>query len=123
MMHIDENALICDFAETYRIYDYKSLPARLAAVYSVGLRENSRIKEKINEEDVPRDIFLQAVIADRLGLICYALSGGKASAPPSLVEMFLGIAEQQGKKETDAMAFLTPEDFQNAWKGGSDAGN
>ena len=27
MIKTDEDALICDLAETYQIYDYKSLPA------------------------------------------------------------------------------------------------
>ncbi len=41
MISRDEDALICDLAETYQIYNYKSLPARLVATLSVGLRDDS----------------------------------------------------------------------------------
>lgn len=44
MIAKDEDALICDLAETYRIFDYRSLPLKTVATFSVGLRENSRIK-------------------------------------------------------------------------------
>ena len=39
MIKTDEDALICDLAETYQIYDYKSLPAYMVATFSVGLRK------------------------------------------------------------------------------------
>ena len=35
MIKTDEDALICDLAETYQIYDYKSLPAYMVATFSV----------------------------------------------------------------------------------------
>ena len=44
MIEFDEDALICDLAETYHIFDYRSLPVQLVATLSVGLRDNSRIK-------------------------------------------------------------------------------
>lgn len=30
MLNTDEEALICDFAETYRIYNYKEIPCKMA---------------------------------------------------------------------------------------------
>ena len=33
MIKTDEDALICDLAETYQIYDYKSLPAYMVATF------------------------------------------------------------------------------------------
>ena len=44
MVALDEDALICDFAETYHIYDYRRLPVEYAATLAYGLRENSRIR-------------------------------------------------------------------------------
>lgn len=44
MIQTDEDALICDLAETYQIYDYRQLPAYQVAVFSYGLRDDSRIK-------------------------------------------------------------------------------
>ena len=46
MIRFDEDALICDLAETYHIYDYRSLPVKLVATLSAGLRDDSRIKLK-----------------------------------------------------------------------------
>ena len=44
MLNTDEEALVCDFAETYRIYNYKEIPCKMAAIYAKGLKENARIK-------------------------------------------------------------------------------
>ena len=51
MLKKDEEALICDFAETYHIYDYKRLPLTTVAALAVGLRENSRLKMAMNEAE------------------------------------------------------------------------
>ena len=84
MIRSDENALICDLAETYGVYDSKLLPARRVAIFSSGLREDSRIKRKISGEKISKDLFLRAVIADRLGMICYGLGFCVAGKPPSM---------------------------------------
>ena len=44
MIQTDEDALICDLAETYGIFDYRQLPADQVAVFAFGLRDDSRIK-------------------------------------------------------------------------------
>ena len=41
MIATDEDALICDFAETYHIYDYRSLDVEYAATLAYGLRDDS----------------------------------------------------------------------------------
>lgn len=114
---MDENALICDFAETYHIYDYRSLPARQAAIFAAGLRDTSRTMIRRNNERVPRELFIQAIIADRLGMIYYSMSDGTAKKPASLVNLLLGIDSQEGGHD-DIISFDTPEDFDKAWKGG-----
>ncbi|WP_070008887.1 hypothetical protein [Streptococcus agalactiae] len=48
MLKMDEDALVCDLAETYHIYDYKQLPPLKVAVFSLGLREESRINRVIS---------------------------------------------------------------------------
>jgi len=47
MIHTDEDALICDLAETYHIFNYRELPPSLAATLSVGLKDDSRIKKEV----------------------------------------------------------------------------
>lgn len=110
MVALDENALICDFAETYNIYDYKALPVKLAGTLASGLGENSRIKIKARGEKAPRDTILLAVIADRLGLLMHGLGGGKGKHPPLLVDMFIETEEPE-KPDT----FESGADFLAAW--------
>jgi hypothetical protein len=47
MLALDEDAFICDIAETYQIYDYKRVPCRLLGTLASGLRDSSRIKQKM----------------------------------------------------------------------------
>lgn len=106
MMIEDKNALICDLAETYGIYDYRQLPARLIAAFSVGLRENSRIKQKLNESPADDMTIFLASITDRLGLILTALTG--VEKPPSIVEHILGT---EATKNGHVLSFESPEEF------------
>ena len=66
-----------------------------------------------------RQLFMQAVIADRLGMICYALSEKSAEKPVSLVNLLLGKVEMEDVRK-DVVTFDTPEEFENAWKGGTE---
>ena len=67
MICLDENALICDLAETYGIYDYGSLPIDTVATLAVGLRDDSRIMMKMRGSKIPADAsFLLATIVDRI---------------------------------------------------------
>lgn len=75
MIALDEGALICDFAETYQIYNYKALPVSLAATLAVGLRDDSRIKLKRNGQLVSNTDVLLSVVADRLGVVCSWITG------------------------------------------------
>lgn len=112
MIRIDKGALLCDFAETYHIYDIRSLPARLAATYAVGLRDNSRIKMKITGTKAPEDILLLAMAVDRLTLLLWAKTkdGQRGrNKPESITEKLLGA--DTGKKREFAK-FDSPEDFE-----------
>ena len=114
MIATDENALICDLAETYQIYDYKSLPASRIAAFSVGLRDNSRIKLKMNNTKHSLDTLLLAAIADRLSLLVWVKSKDGAQGvnkPQSIMAKLLGEAE-----EKDVLAFDSPDAFETEWR-------
>lgn len=111
MIHIDENALICDLAETYHVLDYRSLPAKLVATLAAGLRDDSRIKMKMAGVTASRDTILMGVIADRLGLVIFGMSGGRGEIPESIAEGFY-IKE---KDENAVDAYDSPEEFKAAW--------
>lgn len=71
MINRDENALICDFAETYHIFDYKSLPVRLSATLAAGLPAGSRIMRALSGQKFSPEIMLLANIADSLNLLVW----------------------------------------------------
>lgn len=97
--------MICDLAETYRIYDYKALPVRTLAVLVCGLRDDSRVMQKIS--GLPGRLHLLAYIADRLTNIAWMLTGSKDN--PSY---FLFDKAEKGKRTE---SFSTPEAFQERW--------
>lgn len=72
MIRLDEEALICDLAETYNIFDYKKLALNELAIFACGLRDDSRIKLKMSENILSPNQFLLAGIQDRLSLLVYS---------------------------------------------------
>ena len=110
MIAKDEEALICDLAETYRIYDYKQLPPLRVAVFAVGLRENSRIKMRLNDQKTPIDTLIMAGIADRLSVLIWmqTADGRKGINRPT---MLVDTLVNKKPKETDVVVFKSGEDF------------
>lgn len=106
----DEDALICDLAETYHIYDYKSLPLSRVAIFAVGLRNDSRIKMKINGMKYPIETLLLASAIDRLSLLVWMNSkdGANGVNRPKVV-----LNELLGKEnEKDIEAFVSSDAFE-----------
>lgn len=110
MIAVDEDALICDFADTYHIYDYRELPATYAAKLACGLRDDSRIKMKVSGYDVPLDTLLSAYLTDTASWILWSLSGGKGTKKP---ESIVGKLMNGGKKKTKV--FRSIDDFRREW--------
>jgi len=114
MISEDEDALICDLAETYQIYDYRQLPPTQVAVFSLGLRENSRIKMKLSGQTVPLDIMILAGIADRLSTLVWfqTKDGQKGRNRPQMLTNLL----TSTKQESDVEAFHSGEEFEKTRK-------
>lgn len=110
MFAIDKEAVICDLAETYHIYNYKDMPPLMVAVFCKGLRENSRIKLKIAGQKVCIETMLLASIVDRLGILIWSKTkdGQKGrNQPKSILESLSKIA-----KEKETIVFNTSEEFE-----------
>ena len=108
MVRTDEDALTCDFVETYHVFDFRSLPPKLAATLAAGLPEDSRSKKAVTGRKVSIDTMLRAVIADRLGLLVWLKTkdGAKGrNRPESFVELLTGAASH-------AQGFDSPEAFE-----------
>lgn len=112
MMAADEDALACDLAETYGIYDMRALPALRLATLSVGLRDESRIKMKLSDQKAPLDKVLQAAMVDRLTWLAWAQTkdgqNGK-NRPEQLVAKLMGTEEE---KETQNKTYESAEEFE-----------
>lgn len=74
MIGADKDAVICDLAETYGIFDYRALPVEMLATLVVGLRDSSRIKMHIAGSKSAQDTLLIAAAVDRLSLIVWSMS-------------------------------------------------
>ncbi len=112
MIRTDEDDLICDLAETYQIYDYKQLPLKTVAVFSYGLRENSRIKMKMSQNNATFDTMLLAGINDRLSqLIWFKTEDGqkRKNRPQSIVDVLNGTIPSSGKS---SLSFNSGKEFE-----------
>lgn len=108
MIRVDENALICDLAETYQIYNYRQMPPSTVAIFCIGLRDDSRIKMKLGGAKVSPNILLLSGIVDRLNLLLWAKTedGRKGRNKPK------SILEDLYSKESEVSAFASGKDFE-----------
>ncbi|WP_348920123.1 DUF5361 domain-containing protein [Enterococcus rotai] len=115
MIKLDEEALVCDLAETYQVYDYKQLPLSTVAVFSCGLRENSRIKMKLSRQDVSLETLLLAGVSDKLSLLLWfkTKDGQKGTNRPASILDTLTTNRKPEKKE---IVFRSGEDFERTRK-------
>lgn len=112
MLAQGRDELVCDFAETYHIYDMRSLPARLAATFAAGLRPDARINKKMSGSKLNTDEMLLALIADTLSVIAWqnTKDGHSGRNRPKSI---LNELTQPEKKP--AATFDSPEAFK-AWR-------
>lgn len=111
MIGLDEEALICDFAEVYHVFDWRSLPLRTAATLANGLGANSRIMRKISGVSVTMETLLLATIADALHILVWqnTRDGAKGRNRPVL------IAEKLTETPKEESGFETIADFKK-WR-------
>ena len=113
MIATDEDALLCDLAETYGIFDLNALPVETLAALSFGLRQNSRIKRKMAGALEVDEMELLSVIADNLTLIRSVLLGQELS-DTALTSMY--IRKQNRPQAQPIYKFKSSEDFKEAWE-------
>ena len=110
-MAVDRDAWICDLAETYRIFDYRALPVGLLATLSFGLREDSRIKQKMNGMKTSNSTMLLMLAVDCLRTLVWMNTADGAkniNRPKSLVEELIETPNQNREFEV----FESGEDFE-----------
>lgn len=115
MLALDRDALICDMAQTYGVYDLGTLPVSTVATLAVGLREDSRIMMRLADARISRTDMLLAGVVDRLSLLLWSQTenGRKGTdRPRSVLDILIG----GGKRSGDVEAFETAEEFRKAWE-------
>jgi len=113
MIKTDEDALVCDLAETYQIYDYKQLPPTRVAVFAYGLKSESRIKMKLSGQNATLETLLLARVSDSLStLVWFQTKDGQKgkNRPASMVDMLTNTNKDSDK---DVVTFSSGEDFEN----------
>lgn len=108
-----EDALICDLAETYHIFNYKALQVSLLATLSYGLREDSRVKIFFSDMEVSTDTMLMACAVDHLAFLAWAKTENAEKGrnrPKSVVQSLL-----KKDDESTVQAFENGYDFELAW--------
>ena len=114
MIAADEDALLCDFAEIYHIYDMHKMPLEYIATLAMGLRDDSRIKLKLSGLKADTKTLLLAHIADNTAINVYFKTKDAQkgrNAPKSLLAMIT-----KPKQEDKTIKFVTGDDFMNEWR-------
>lgn len=113
MLSLDEDALICDLAETYGIFDYESLPVQTVATLSIGLRGNSRFKMNAAGRTLDISESLLATVADYLAMILWTKTkdGQKNRRRPKSIREAI---ESGNKKDNEIVGFESVEEFERA---------
>ena len=113
MLDLDEEALICDLAETYGIFNMESLPVQTVATLSIGLRGDSRIKLAAAGRKLGTTDALLATVADYLAMIFWTKTkdGQKGRNRPKSIREAL---ENGNKKDNEIVGFESVEEFEQA---------
>lgn len=110
-MNIDEDALMCDLAETYGIFSMEALPIVQIATLAIGLKGDSRIMRKVAGQPVDSVTLMLAGIIDRLSFIAWTKTKDAQKGhnrPDSVLDKILN---KQSKKAFEV--YDTGEEFMN----------
>lgn len=116
MICADREALTCDLAETYGIFDLRALPVSTLATLAVGLREDSRIKRKLLGNQLTMTEMLLAAVFDKLSILAWLWSKDGQTGdnrPESLLSALLG---EKNESSGAAQVFETGEEFESEWR-------
>lgn len=112
MLATDEDAVICDFAETYHVLDPGALDLQLAATLAAGLAPHSRIMRKLAGTKAEDPLLLAALATDQLALIRWLQTkdgvDGK-NQPKSVLAMLTSDARPA---EPAGITFSSPAEFE-----------
>ena len=112
MLATDEDAVICDFAETYHVLDIGALDLKLAATLAAGLAPHSRIMRKLAGTKADDPLLLAALAVDELAMIRWlqTTDGTEGKNRPKSVLALL--TEPAHAPEPGGITFASPSEFE-----------
>ena len=115
MIALDEDALICDLAETYHIYNMESFSPVLIATLAEGLGPNSRIRLKRSGLSYSLETLLLAHVADNTAFNVYAKTKDARHGRDKPRSM-LAVLNEENNPGNHAMRFNSGSDFMKKWR-------
>lgn len=97
--------MICDLLETYHVFNYRELSPLFIGTLLLGLRDDSRVKQKISGSKVGLDTAILIDLSDTLRRIFGML--GRVRNVPLLSSIIF-----KEDEDNETMSFATPEDFE-----------
>lgn len=116
MMATDRDALTCDMAETYGVFDLRGLPVGLLATLACGLRENSRIKMRMEGARVDNKTLLLASAADALNLMLWSRTKEAATGNGRPKSFVTALIQEPENEKDEIQGFSTGRDFDAYWR-------
>lgn len=114
MLNTDEDAVFCDLAETYHLFDWSAVSIPTLARLASGLRDDSRIMLKLSGQRVPIEKLLLAMVADNTAYTAWANTkaarDNPESVPERIVPIMLGKHTVSNRKAVQS--FRTAEEFE-----------
>lgn len=112
MLAFDRNAVICDLAEVYHIYDYHGVPVSLLGTLVSGLGPDSRIGMKLSGRKASMDTIMLVNICDILVAYIYSWSDkSNQKRPDPMAPRFF----DQDPIKKKPHGYSSGEEFKKAW--------
>ena len=108
----EEDAFICDLAETYNIYDYESFSVEYISTLLRGLRDSSRTIMKLSEQKMSFDTMINVQTLDVLRLIWWSKTKDghdNTNRPKMLMDIINGNEQKEDIKSFDSGEDLLEE--------------
>lgn len=103
--------VICDLAQTYGIYDYRSHPAQRVAIFIKGLDIKSRLMRKITKIDYTIEQLLLGTIADNTSFLAWAKTKD-AQKNKNRPESILKKITKKDNESNDIVSTATSKEFE-----------
>ncbi len=113
-LRTDEDALVCDLAETYHVLNYRELPVRTTAALAAGLPMSSRLMRKQTGAKLTLTETLLAILVDSVNTLIWQRTKGAKKGrnrPDSILEILT-----KRSKENETKSFASGRAFEEAWQ-------